>query len=75
MSDTEREEIDLLTRARAARMGNPIDIAIEMTDICDELVSHVDRLCNIIAEAESALRQNDIEAARKVLGDAKKTLV
>ena len=74
MSETERGEMDLLTRARASRMGDPIDIAIEMADICDELVSHVDRLREIIVEADSALHQNDLEAARKILGDAKKTL-
>ena len=74
MSDTGRKEMDLLTRARASHMGDPIDVACEMTDICDELVAHVDRLCEIIVEADSALHRNDIEAARKVLGDARKTL-
>jgi len=75
VSGKERRIVDLLAQARAPHSGDPIQLACEFADLCDDLIIEVERLHEIIIHADCALnRNNDLNTARQILNDAKNVL-
>jgi len=75
LSGKDRRIVDLLAQARAPHGGDPVQLACEFADLCDDLIIEVERLHEIIIHADCALNlNNDLNTARQILSNAKSIL-